>query len=444
MTTTENATKPDLWPAPTASSPVDAVVDVPGSKSASNRALILAALSDGPSTITGLLEARDTALMLEGLRALGNDIRVLKRHGVGNIDVRVTPHFMRGPAAIDVGLAGTVMRFLPPLATLAHGEITFDGDAQARRRPMATVIESLKELGADVHDRGTGRLPFSISATGELLGGEVTVDASKSSQFVSALLLSAARFNTGVTVHHVGAAIPSMPHIEMTIAMLAEHGVIVRRSGPAVWHVDPHDLTAIDRTIEPDLSNASPFLAAALVTGGRVVVPHWPIRTTQAGDAIRGLLEAMGATVELGADSLTVTGGAQIGGIDVDLHEVGELTPTIAALAALATSPSRLRGISHLRGHETDRLAALRTEINNLGGDVTETDDGLIVNPRPLHGGEFLTYGDHRMATSAAILGLQVPGIQIAEVETTAKTLPDFPRRWASMTASAGSAVHGA
>ena len=444
MTTTEHLTKPDLWPAPTATRPVEASVAVPGSKSASNRALILAAIADGESTITGVLDARDTQLMKAGLRLLGNDVHVFGRDAVGNVDVRVTPHFMRGPATIDVGLAGTVMRFLPPVAALAHGEITFDGDTHARRRPMATVIESLKDLGVKVQDRGTGRLPFTIEAIGEVTGGEVFVDASRSSQFISGLLVSAARFNAGVTVHHVGPPIPSMPHIDMTIAMLAEHGIPVRYDGDSTWHVDPQNVRAIDRHIEPDLSNAAPFLAAALVTGGSVTVPDWPMRTTQAGDALRGLLAIMGAEVRLGADGLTVTGTGSIVGIDVDLADAGELAPTIAALAALADGPSTLRGISHLRGHETDRLAALSTEINGLGGDVTETPDGLVIEPRPLTGGVFHTYGDHRLATAAAVLGLRVPGVEIENIATTNKTLPDFPLRWMSMLDPTGAPVASA
>lgn len=432
MTTTEHATPP-FWPAPTAGGPVDAVVAVPGSKSASNRALILAALADGESTIRGLLDARDTQLMMAGLRLLGNEVHVVEHDDIGNVTVQVIPHFMRGPASIDVGLAGTVMRFLPPLAALAHGEITFDGDAHARRRPMATVIESLKELGAKVYDRGTGRLPFMIEATGEVTGGEVFVDASKSSQFISGLLLSAARFSAGVTVHHVGDPVPSMPHIDMTIAMLAEHGVRVRRDGSSVWHVDPHDIAALDRRIEPDLSNAAPFLAAAMVTEGRVSILDWPTATTQPGDALRDLLSRMGATVSQTDSSLVLTGGRQISGIDADLSDVGELAPTIAALAALADSPSHLTGIAHLRGHETDRLAALATEINGLGGDVVETADGLTITPRPLTDGAFHTYGDHRMATAGAILGLRVPGVEVEDIATTAKTLPDFDRRWLAM-----------
>ena len=430
------ATAP-AWPAPTLAGPVDAVVTVPGSKSASNRALVLAAIADGASTLTGVLDARDTRLMVEGVKALGNEVRVLKRHAEGNVDLKVTPHFMRGPATIDVGLAGTVMRFLPPMAALAHGEVAFDGDAAARRRPMATVIESLKELGVTVHDRGTGRLPFAIAATGEVRGGEVTVDASRSSQFISGLLLSAARFETGVTIHHVGEPIPSMPHVDMTIAMLAEHGIPVRRAGENVWHVDPHDVPAIDRTIEPDLSNAAPFLAAALVSGGRVRIPDWPTSTVQPGAAIVDLLTRMGATARLDEDGLTITGTGSIAGLDVDLRGTGELAPTIAALAALADGPSHLTGIAHLRGHETDRLAAISTEITALGGECTVTDDGLLIEPRPLHGGTVRTYSDHRMATFAAILGLRIPGIAIEDVATTGKTLPGFVENWTQMVETA-------
>lgn len=433
MTMTEHETTKALWPAPTASRPVGAIVPVPGSKSASNRALVLASLADGPSTITGLLDARDTQLMITGLTQLGIEITVLGRDAVGNIDVRVTPHFMRGPVAIDVGLAGTVMRFLPPVATLAHGEVSFDGDRQSRRRPMATIIESLKELGATVHDRGTGRLPFMIEATGELQGGEVTVDASRSSQFISGLLLSAARFNTGVTIHHVGDPVPSTPHIQMTVDMLAEHGIAVRRSDASVWHVDPHDIAAFDRSIEPDLSNAAPFLAAAMVCGGSVTVPGWPRRTSQPGDALREVLQRMGARVALTDAGLTVEGAGDITGIDADLSDAGELAPALAALAALATGRSRFTGIAHLRGHETDRLSALRAEITSLGGNVTETDDGLIIDPGVLHGGTFHTYDDHRLATAGAILGLRVPGILVEDIDTTSKTLPGFTERWSAM-----------
>jgi 3-phosphoshikimate 1-carboxyvinyltransferase len=330
------------------------------------------------------------------------------------------------------------MRFLPPAACLAHGEITFDGDSHSRRRPMATVIESLKDLGVTIHDRGTGRLPFMIEATGEVTGGEVFVNASKSSQFISGLLISAARFNAGVTIHHVGDPVPSMPHIQMTIAMLAEQGVPVRFDGHSVWHVDPQELRALDRHIEPDLSNAAPFLAAAMLTEGRVTIPDWPTATTQAGDALRVLLARMGADVALTAEGLTVTGGDSITGLEADLSHAGELVPTLTALAAFATTPTRLSGVAHLRGHETDRLAALVAEINGLGGAITETDDGLLIDPRPLHAGTFHTYGDHRMATAGALIGLRVPGIEVEDISTTGKTIPDFARRWADMLGADG------
>jgi 3-phosphoshikimate 1-carboxyvinyltransferase len=298
---------------------------------------------------------------------------------------------------------------------------------------MATIIESLKDLGVTVFDRGNGRLPFMLAATGEVTGGEVFVDASQSSQFISGLLLSAARFNAGVTIHHVGPAVPSMPHIEMTIAMLAEHGVIVRRDGDSIWHVDPQAIPALDRRIEPDLSNATPFQAAALVTGGSMTVRDWPRSTTQPGDLVRSIWARMGATVTQADDGLTVTSNGPLRGIDLDLSDAGELAPTIAAVAALAESPSRLTGIAHLRGHETDRLAALTAEINGLGGDVEETDDGLVIRPRPLHAGLFHTYADHRMATAGAILGLVTPGVEVEDIATTSKTLPDFPDLWSSM-----------
>ena len=425
------------WPAPVASGPVDATITVPGSKSASNRALILAALAEGPSTLTGLLDARDTRLMAEGLRALGVEIDVIATSDAGNMDVEVQPHFLRGPASIDVGLAGTVMRFLPPVAALAHGEISFDGDEHARRRPMATVVESLKELGVEVRDRNRGLLPFMVVGRGEVRGGEVTVDASKSSQFISGLLLSAPRFAAGLTIHHVGDPVPSMPHIDMTIAMLQEHGVHVFRAGPNVWHVDPHGIAPVDRVIEPDLSNAAPFLAAAMVAGGSVTVRDWPHTTTQPGDALRELLHRMGAQVSLGPAGLTVSGGSSIRGIDVDLREVGELAPSLAALATLADSPSTFTGIAHLRGHETDRLAALVTEITRLGARAHELSDGIAIEPAPLHGAHIETYGDHRMATFGAIIGLRIPGITIENIETTAKTLPNFADLWTSLVTGA-------
>jgi 3-phosphoshikimate 1-carboxyvinyltransferase len=263
----------------------------------------------------------------------------------------------------------------------------------------------------------------------------VTIDASASSQFVSGLLLSAARFDTGVTVQHDGKPLPSLPHIEMTVDMLRAHGVVVDDGEANSWRVEPGPIAARDRDIEPDLSNASVYLAAAAVTGGTVTVPGWPAATTQAGDAIRGILAAMGCDVRLAGGALTVTGPARLAGVDLDLHDVGELTPTVAALCALAEGPSSLHGIGHLRGHETDRLAALAAELTGVGGQATETADGLRIQPRPLHGGLWHAYADHRMATAGAIVGLVVPGVEVDDVGCTRKTIPDFVSNWRAMLA---------
>ncbi|MFA1540805.1 3-phosphoshikimate 1-carboxyvinyltransferase [Actinomadura monticuli] len=418
------------WSAPVAHAPVDATVPLPGSKSMTNRALILAALADAPVCVTRPLHSRDTELMADALRALGTGI------GEDGGDWQVLPGELRGPARVDVGLAGTVMRFLPPVAALASGEVFVDGDPRARERPMGPIITALRALGAGIDDGGRDALPFTVRGTGSLTGGHVTIDASGSSQFVSGLLLAAPRFEKGVAIRHEGPPVPSAPHLAMTVHMLREAGVRVEAQ-ENLWHVAPGPIGGGERVIEPDLSNAAQFLGAALVTGGRVTVPGWPAETTQPGDALRGLLGAMGAEVSLGPDGLTVRGPGGFRGLDADLHEVGELTPVLAALAALADSPSRLTGIAHLRGHETDRLAALAAEINGLGGDAEELPDGLEIRPRPLRGGVFRTYDDHRMVMAAAVLGLAVPGIEVENPGTVGKTLPDFTRLWASMLAPA-------
>ncbi|MDO9484470.1 MAG: 3-phosphoshikimate 1-carboxyvinyltransferase [Actinomycetota bacterium] len=425
------------WAAPRAVAPIHALVRVPGSKSATNRALILAALSDRPSTIEQALDARDTRLMIGALQALGVGIKAGEVSAVGNSNLTVIPAPLRGPAQINVGLAGTVMRFMPAVAALAEGDVHFDGDDGARRRPMAATLKALRDLGVSID--GDDRLPFTVRGQGRLHGGDITIDASASSQFVSALLLIGACLDSGITIRHQGAPVPSQPHIEMTIAMLNEHGVEVLQEHESTWQVRPQPIVAVDRVIEPDLSNAAPFLAAALVTKGAVSIPDWPTRTTQAGDSLRDLLAAMGATITHQSGALTASMSREIQGIDVDLRQVGELTPTLAAVAAFATSESRFRGIAHLRGHETDRLAALAHEINHLGGDVVETDDGLHIRPSFLHAGRFASYHDHRMATAGAIIGLRVGGVEVEDISTTDKTLPNFAQRWESMVKGASS-----
>ncbi|MDO4686416.1 MAG: 3-phosphoshikimate 1-carboxyvinyltransferase [Corynebacterium sp.] len=412
-----------LWDAPTVARPLTWGQRIPGSKSITNRALILAALADGPSTLVGTLRSRDTDLMMAALQQLGVTITA------EDTTLTVEPGPLHG-GTIDCGLAGTVMRFVPPVAVLADGEVHVDGDEQARVRPMNTILNALRDLGVEVHG---DRLPFSLVG-GQITGNEVEIDASASSQFVSGLLLAGARYPNGLTVRHIGGKIPSTPHIEMTLDMLREAGVTVS-VGSNTWTVEPGTISGRTWNIEPDLSNATPFLAAAAATGGTVSIPHWPSKTTQPGDSIREILQTMGCTVSFHDGTLTVTGPQQpLRGVTLDLSDIGELTPTIAALAALAATTSTLTGIAHLRGHETDRLAALAREIQNIGGRCEELPDGLRIEPATLHGGVWHSYADHRMATAGAIIGLKVPGIQVENIATTAKTLPGFADMWEAMT----------
>ncbi|MBP2366044.1 3-phosphoshikimate 1-carboxyvinyltransferase [Pseudonocardia parietis] len=427
------------WSAPTPDAPVTGTLSVPGSKSVTNRALLLAGLSGGDARVDGAPPTRDTTLMCDALAALG--VPVTADHTAGDAVLFRAHAGLRGgtpelPAEVDCGLAGTVMRFVPPAAATAAGTVRFDGDPRARDRPMGTMLSALRTLGARIDGDA---LPFRLDG-GPIAGGEVTIDASSSSQFVSGLLLSGALFERGVTVHHSGRSLPSLPHIDMTVAMLREAGVAVSDrttgEGPATWRVEPGPIAVRDRTIEPDLSNASVFLAAAVVTGGRVTVRDWPVETTQPGAHVPGVLEQFGASVTRDADGLTVTGPDRLSGVDVDLRAAGELAPTVAAVAALAGGRSRLRGIGHLRGHETDRLAALAAEINALGGAVTETEDGLVIEPKALTGRSdrpWGAYADHRMATAGAIVGLVVPGVLVDDIGCTDKTIPDFPGRWAAL-----------
>jgi len=429
-----------LWNAPHAPSPIKARVRIPGSKSMTNRALILAALAaaqgGGSSRIDGALRSRDTDLMIGALRSLGftiegdgDDLTVggTLAPGAGERDTDA-------PARIDCGLAGTVLRFVPPLAALSTAPVLFDGDEQARARPIAPLLDGLRGLGVDVDGDG---LPFTVRGQGTVAGGPVHIDASASSQFVSGLLLCGAAFRDGLTVIHTGTTVPSAPHIAMTAAMLAESGVEVDTTVGNQWRVDAGTAHPHNWSIEPDLSNALPFAAAATVTGGTVRIAAWPTISVQPAPIILSILRQLGCVVVHEDSGLAVTGPSSFGGFDMDLGEVGELAPSVAALAALAQhgSVSRLTGIAHLRGHETDRLAALRTEINALGGDCEETPDGLVITATPLHGGVWHSYADHRMATAGAIIGLRVAGVQVEDIATTAKTLPDFPGLWADMLA---------
>jgi 3-phosphoshikimate 1-carboxyvinyltransferase len=428
----DGAVNTALWTAPYTPEPVCATVTVPGSKSQTNRALVLSALAaanGGVSTISGALRSRDTDLMVGALSTLG-----LRVEGTAT-ELTVSGQTSAAPnARVDCGLAGTVLRFVPPLAALGVATVIFDGDAQARVRPITPLLDALRGLGVDIEGDG---LPFRVRGTGSVTGGAVEIDASASSQFVSGLLLSGAAFTDGLTVRHVGPALPSAPHIAMTVAMLRQAGVHVDDSTPNRWRVHPGAVEARHWDIEPDLSNAVPFLASGLVTGGTIRITGWPATGIQPAETILSILRQLNAVVIRTDSYLQVRGPQSYAGFDVNLRDVGELTPAVAVLAALASpgSVSRLTGIAHLRGHETDRLAALSTEINRLGGNCRETSDGLEITAKPLHPGTWRSYADHRMATAGAIVGLRVVGVKVDDIATTAKTLPQFPQLWAAMLA---------
>ena len=411
--------------------PINAKISIPGSKSATNRALILAAIAKTPSRLRKPLSSRDADLMVKGLQNLGCKIDEIKTEQ--GFDYQITPQKLSGPTQIDVGNAGTVMRFLPPIASLATGLVHFDGDARSYERPLEPVIKALEQLGASIEHGNKYRLPLTINGSGEIKGGVVEVDASASSQFISALMLLGPATKNGLTIRNIGKSLPSLPHIQMTIQMLRQFGATVE-VGENSWTVISSDLLGQDLTIEPDLSNAAPFMAAAMICGGSVEILDWPKSTSQPGDQLRNIFAKMGARVEQSSEGLKISGSGKINGIDIDLHDVGELTPSIAAVAALASSPSTLRGIAHLRLHETDRLAALANEINNLGGDVTEGPGELLIKPAKLVASQiFKSYEDHRMATAGAIIGLAVKDLNVENIETTKKTLPDFPGMWQEM-----------
>ncbi|MFV0372719.1 3-phosphoshikimate 1-carboxyvinyltransferase [Microbacterium sp.] len=424
------------WLAPLAPGPVMAAVSVPGSKSLTNRKLILAALSDGPSRLQSPLHSDDSARMVAALRAFGVEITEVEGSGRFGPDLEVTPPArLRGESVIDCGQAGTVMRFIAPVAGLAEGEVTLTAHESALHRPMGEMIKALRAVGVDIDDGGTWSLPFIVHGHGHIRGGEIEIDASASSQFVSGLLLAAPHFDVGLHLVHTGERLPSLPHIEMTVEALSRHGVHVEHPQPNEWLVPASTLRGRDTHIEPDLSNAAPFLAAALATGGAVSVPGWPASSTQPGALLTEILPVLGARASRRGGVLTVTGGDRIVGVDLDLSAASELTPTLFALAALADSPTTLHGVGHIRGHETDRIAALVSNLRAIGGDAQELPDGLRVTPAPLHGGLWRAHHDHRIATAGAIIGLRVPGIEVDDITTTAKTMPEFPVLWQRMLA---------
>lgn len=421
------------YSAPVADDPIVSTLTIPGSKSLTNRELIIAAIADGPGRLIRPLHSDDSRRMIEALRALGIGIEEVEGEGEFGPDLEVTPAPLIGGREIDCGQAGTVMRFITPLAGLATQDVPLTAHETALHRPMGTMIDALRDLGVDVDDGGTWSLPFTVRGHGHVRGGRVEIDASESSQFVSGLLLAAPRFDVGLHLVHTGEHLPSLPHIDMTIDALSTRGIRIERPATGEWLVEAGVPRAKRIAIEPDLSNAAPFLAAALVTRGEVTVTGWPLHSTQPGALLPDILRAMGAHVSRHGGALTVRAGDGIRGLDLDLSAASELTPTIAGLAAFADGPTTIRGVAHIRGHETNRIAALVGNLRRLGGDAEELPDGLRIIPAPLRGGEWSAHHDHRMATTGALIGLRVPGVEIDEIGTTAKTLPEFTMLWERM-----------
>lgn len=438
-----DASREQWWDAPFASSPVQGAVRVPGSKSMTNRALVLGSLSLEPTVIVNSLRSRDSDLMSRSLTLLGVSVETIASTDSDRPSrtkvTRDASERTSKPRQIDCGLSGTVMRFVPPRAALSEGAITFDGDPQSHVRPMRALVDGLTQLGVSICPADASSLPFTVEATGRVRGGEASIDSSSSSQFISGLLLSGAGFDDGLQLTHVGDEVPSLPHLEMTISMLRDAGVdasITHQEGSTVFTVEPGAVSTPEILIEPDLSNAAVFLAAAMVTGGHVTIPQWPSETDQAGDQIRQVFEAMGASFELVDGNLSVQGPQNLEGFSGDLRDIGELTPTIAAVCALAAargSGSELRGIKHLRGHETDRVSALANELKSLGATVEEAADSITILPGVLHPADLYSYHDHRMATFGAIIGLVVEGVRVENIQTTSKTLPGFDSMWESL-----------
>lgn len=434
------------WPAPTAAGPIHAQVTLPGSKSQTSRALVIGTIAAKPTLISGALASRDSYMAARAMQSLGAEIEFLD-----NSDVAVhPPEVLRGGSTIDCGQAGTVMRFGSALAAFADGKTTLVGDASAANRPLRPLMDSLKALGASVKYGGKpGYLPVTIKgvparakkARAKLKNEDtVRVDTSSSSQYLSALMLASPLINERVSLRAEG-RVPSWPYVAMSLDMLADQGVHIERTSSWSWLTDPTRPVGNPIAIEPDLSNAGPFLASVLLTGGQVTIPHWPAKTDQVGKYWLELLPLFGANVALSATGLTVSApeGLTWPGLEYDLGACGELAPTVAALCLFATSPSTLSGIGHLRGHETDRLDALATEIKRLGGSARVLRDGIRIEPAPLTGARLESYEDHRMATFGAIVGLRVPGCSVFDIATTAKTLPNFPERWDAMLAGAQS-----
>ena len=408
-----------------ATGPLDATVEVPGSKSLTNRALVAAGLARGPSTITGALQADDTEAMVGCLCSLGIDVLA----DWDAAEVTVTGCDGEPPstdAELDARLSGTTSRFVLPVAALGSGRYTVDGAPPLRQRPFGPTVAALRDLGAHVDEPGgPGLLPLVVSG-GPVAGGEVSLPGDASSQFVSGLLLAAPAMRDGLVVH-VPTALVSQPYVDMTVEVMRAFGAVVDRPADATWIVAPTGYDGIRYAVEPDASAASYCFAAAAICGGSVTVPGLTRSSNQGDVAFVDVLERMGAEVTHGADHLTVTGTGELRGIELDMADLSDTAQTLAAVAVFADGPTRVTGIGFIRAKETDRIGAVVTELQRCGIDAEEEADGFVVHPGEPRPAVVQTYDDHRMAMSFALLGLRVDGIEIADPDVVGKT---FPRYW--------------
>lgn len=406
--------------------PPDATVSVPGSKSLTNRALVLAALAAGTSRLANALLSDDTAVMVEALRRLGFRIEVdpaaltMTVHGRAGV-------IPEGSAELFAGGAGTAARFLTAVVCLGHGRYRIDGIPRMRERPIQDLLDALGMLGASVTAPG-GCPPVTVEARG-LRGGRAVVRGDVSSQFVSALLMAAPYADGDVEVVVEGRLVGA-PYVDLTLAVMEAFGVDVERDGLRRFYIRTGQrYRGRAYAVEPDASSAAYFLAAAAVTGGRVAVPGLSTRSLQADARLADVLEQMGCRVERGPDRIAVSGPGTLRGVDADLGAMSDQTMTLAAIAPFAAGPTRIRGVAHIRHQESDRLAATAAELRRIGQEVEEHDDGLGIDPRPVRPALIQTYSDHRIAMAFAVTGLRAPGIAIADPGCVAKTFPDFFER---------------
>ncbi|MCK6554595.1 3-phosphoshikimate 1-carboxyvinyltransferase [Candidatus Binatia bacterium] len=402
----------------------DCEVRVPGSKSITNRAVLLAALAEGESTLDGVLFSDDTRFMLDAWHRLG--IAVAVTEGAERCCVRGCGGAVPAATAdLFVGNAGTAMRFIVAALCLGHGRFRVDGSARMRERPIQDLLDALGQLGGRARsESGGGTPPVLVEADG-LLGGNARIVGSRSSQFLSAVLMVAPYARHGVRIAVEGSLV-TPPYVDMTVAMMAAFGVHVERDGYRSFAVPPQRYCGRAYRIEPDASSAQYFLAAAALTGGRVRVPGLGRDSLQGDVTFADVLERMGARVVRGDDFVEVRGGAALTGIEVDMNAISDTAPTLAAIAPFARSPVIIRNIAHARLQESDRLHAVATELRRLGGRVAERPDGLVIEPSEVRGGTVETYDDHRIAMSFALIGLRVPGIAIREPGCVAKTFPGY------------------